>query len=343
MSSSLRFLSPAGAARRLGVSAKALRLYEARGLIVPSRNAAGWRVYGPNEMARAADIVALRALGLGLAQVASVMQGEAEDLAPAMAAHQSVLEGRMRQLAGTLEKVRTMRADLARGHRPTLEELKRLGDANATAGVEFELPWPWGGERFVLHDIRPMNWIVGPLGSGKTRLALRLAEVLPGAQFLGLDRIAETAARLQADPGLQARIDRSLASLVEAGASVCDALVALLAGLEDERAAAWVVDLVEQGLDASTQQALAGHLRRHRSVARPLFLLTRSSTLLDPARCDDAESILFCPANHSPPLRVMPCPGTPGHEAMASLLAAPAVRARTEGVIAWRPAVATAS
>jgi len=39
---------------RLGVSAKALRLYEQRGLIAPLRTAAGWRVYGPDEMARAA-------------------------------------------------------------------------------------------------------------------------------------------------------------------------------------------------------------------------------------------------------------------------------------------------
>jgi DNA-binding transcriptional MerR regulator len=338
--SSLRFLGPAQAARRLGVSAKALRLYEARGLVMPVRNAAGWRSYGPDEMQRAADIVALRALGLGLAQVAAVLNGEAEDLAPAMAAHQRALEARMRQLSGTLEKVRAMRADLARGHRPTLDELKRIGDVDAAVGVEFELPWPWGGERFALHDIRPLNWIVGPLGSGKTRLALRLAEELPGARFIGLDRIGETAARLRSDPSLQQRIDRSLASLVDDGAAASEALVALLAGLEDGQATALVVDLLEQGLDAPTQQALALHLRRHRSVQRPLFLLTRSSTLLDPAQCDDDESILLCPANHSPPLRVVPCAGTPGYEAMASCLAAPSVRARTEGVIAWRPGVA---
>jgi DNA-binding transcriptional MerR regulator len=35
------FLSAADAARRLGVSAKALRLYEERGLIAPGRTSAG--------------------------------------------------------------------------------------------------------------------------------------------------------------------------------------------------------------------------------------------------------------------------------------------------------------
>ena len=42
MNSSAQFLNPAEAARRLGVSVKALRLYEQRGLIAPARTAAGW-------------------------------------------------------------------------------------------------------------------------------------------------------------------------------------------------------------------------------------------------------------------------------------------------------------
>ena len=75
MSSSAQFLNPSEAAIRLGVSAKALRLYEQRGLIAPLRTAAGWRTYGPGEMARAAEIVALRALGLSLNQVAGVLNG----------------------------------------------------------------------------------------------------------------------------------------------------------------------------------------------------------------------------------------------------------------------------
>ncbi|MGC1303958.1 MAG: MerR family transcriptional regulator, partial [Caulobacteraceae bacterium] len=52
------FLNPSEAARRIGVSVKALRLYEARGLVRPVRTAAGWRAYGPDEMARAAEIAA---------------------------------------------------------------------------------------------------------------------------------------------------------------------------------------------------------------------------------------------------------------------------------------------
>ena len=66
MNSSAPFLNASEAASRLGVSAKALRLYEQRGLLAPLRSAAGWRAYGPDEMSRAREIVALRALGFSL-------------------------------------------------------------------------------------------------------------------------------------------------------------------------------------------------------------------------------------------------------------------------------------
>ena len=87
MNASAPYLSPSEAARRLGVSAKALRLYEQRGLVAPLRTAAGWRAYGPDEMARAGEIAALRALGLSLAQVARVLGGDSQGLEPALAAH----------------------------------------------------------------------------------------------------------------------------------------------------------------------------------------------------------------------------------------------------------------
>lgn len=344
MSASARFLNPSEAARRLGVSAKALRLYEQRGLVTPVRSAAGWRAYGPAEMARAAEIAALRALGLSLAQVARVLAGNAQDLEPALAAHQAALETRIRAIAGTVEKLRGLRADLARGQAPASGELARLLEPAAGPDVAFDLPWPWGGEPFELRDIRPLNYIIGPLGSGKTRLARRLAETLPDAAFLGLERLADggaaARARLDADPALQSRVDQALAWLVEDGALASEALVALLAGLESEAPAILVVDMVEQGLDQASQEALIAHLRRRGPGGRPLFLLTRSSAILDLAAVGAEEVIILCPANHSPPTRVAPWPGAPGYEAVATCLASPEVRARTEGVIAWRPQVA---
>jgi DNA-binding transcriptional MerR regulator len=338
------FLNSSAAARQLGVSAKALRLYEQHGLIAPRRTAAGWRAYGPDEMARAGKIATLRALGLSLAQVARVLSDDPQGLEPALAAHQATLEGRIRQLAGAVEKVRDLRAGLAQGKSPTASELMHLLTPTAEFRVAFDLPWPWGGERFELSGVRPLNYITGPLGSGKTRLAKRLAEALPNAIFLGLDRLescgAATQARLDADPALRSRINQALDWLIEDGAAASEALIALLVGLESEGAAVVVVDMVEQGLDQAAQQALIAHLRRRGSSARPLFLLTRSCAILDLAAVGQEEAIIFCPANHSPPISVVPYPGAPGYEAVATCLASPEVRARTEGIIAWRPQVA---
>jgi len=114
----------------------------------------------------------------------------------------------------------------------------------------------------------------------------------------------------------------------------------LLVGLETEGAASVVVDMVEQGLDQATQEALIAWLRSRGPGARPLLLLTRSCAILDLAAVGADEAIILCPANHSVPIRVAPYPGAPGFEAVASCLASPEVRARTEGVIAWRPHVA---
>ena len=344
MSSPAQFLNLSAAAQRLGVTAKALRLYEQRGLVAPTRTAAGWRVYGPDEMARAAEIIALRALGLSLVQIARVLGDNPQGLEPALAAHQATLEGRIRQLVGAVEKVRDLRTGLAQGKPATVRELARLLGPTAEFSVAFDLPWPWGGERFELRDVRPLNYIIGPLGSGKTRLAMRLAESLPDATFLGLDRLEHggAAARVQldADPALKSRVDQTLARLVKDGASTSEALVALLVGLESEGTAVVVVDMVEQGLEQAAQEALIAHLRRRGPGERPLFLLTRSCAILDLAAVGVNESIILCPANHNPPTRVAPYPGAPGYEAVATCLASPQVRARTQGMIAWRPQVA---
>jgi DNA-binding transcriptional MerR regulator len=319
------FLSASDAARRLGISTKALRLYEQRGLLAPVRSDAGWRAYGPKDMERAAEIVALRGLGFSLAQVARVLNGDSKGLEPALASHQATLEVRLNELVAAMDRVRGLRSDLARGDAPTAADLARTLAPMPGLHIAFDLPWPWGGEPFELRDIRPLTYLTGPLGSGKTRLAMRIAEAIDGV-FLDLERAA--------DPALQPKIEPAIDLLVQDGAADTPALRALLAGLVTPKPV--VIDHVEQGLDKATQEALIAHLRRRGPGAPPLFVMTRSVSILDLDALGAEETVLFCPANHAPPFRVAPYPGTPGYEALASCLATPEVRARTEGVRAVR-------
>ncbi len=340
MTTTARFLGPSDAAKQLGVSSKALRLYEQQGLLKPIRTPSGWRTYGPAEMARAAEIVSLRALGLSIALVGRVLRGDSEGLESALGTHQSALEGRIHQLAETVERIRALRADLAQGKAPSVRELARLAQPVGEVSVAFDLPWPWGGERFELRQIQPLNYIIGPLFSGKTRLARAIAQNLPDTIFVGLDRLendgGEAAERVDADYALKSRVDRALGWLVEDGATASPALVSIVVALESGETTNVVIDMVEQGLDQAAQEALIAYMRHRSSKTRAVFLLTRSSAILDLTVVGPDEAIILCPANHSPPTRVVPYPGAPGYEAVATCLASPEVRARTAGVIAIR-------
>ena len=328
MRSSAQFLSPAEAARRLGVSVKALRLYEQRGLLMPRRTEAGWRVYGPDEMACAGEIVALRALGLSLAEIGRALAGNVPELERALTAHQGRMEGEIGRISDALARVRGLRADLVRGQVLGAGELAQVLGRTGAPVVSFELPWPWGGEVFELPSLAPLTYIIGPLGSGKTRLAQRLAAELPGGVFVDLDRANR--------PVDATGVERALTWMVDEGATASPALTALIAALETAGDGPIVVDMVEHQLDQATQEALMVWLRQRGASERPLLLMTRSSAILDLALVGASESIIFCPANHSPPVLVAPFAGAVGYEAMASCLATPEVRARSEGVVVIR-------
>jgi DNA-binding transcriptional MerR regulator len=322
-------LSAAEAARELGVSAKALRLYERRGLLTPLRSAAGWRIYGPAEMDRARDIVALRQLGMGLARIAEVLAAGGEGLAAALADHHADLAQQLNRMTEIVQSVEAAR----RGMMP-------VANPDEGSAVSLQLPWPWDGERFDLPAIKPLTYITGPLGSGKTRLARAIAEAIPNAAFIDLERLTGTGEAMEADPERKARVDAHLRQFAGLGIDPPPALSALVRAIEACDAAVLVIDMVEQGLDHETQQALRRYLRGRSFGERPLFLLTRSSSILDCANVSTEESIIYCPANHDVPIVVEPRKGARGYEAVATCLATPTVRARTEGMIAWRPNVA---
>jgi MerR family transcriptional regulator, thiopeptide resistance regulator len=123
---SARHFGPAEAARRLGVSVKALRLYESRGLVAPLRTAADWRTYGPEQMARLHQVIALKRMGLSLARIAELLAGRARTLSSVLALQEQVLAGEANRVSHALALVRTARARLAKGETLSVDDLATL-------------------------------------------------------------------------------------------------------------------------------------------------------------------------------------------------------------------------
>jgi DNA-binding transcriptional MerR regulator len=128
-----RYLSPAETARRLGLSIKALRLYEARGLLAPKRTEAQWRVYGPEEIARLHQIVALKRLGLRLAEIGALLtSGDA--LARILDLQERVLERESARVGQALAVVRGARAKLEAGVALSIDDLATLTKETTMTG-----------------------------------------------------------------------------------------------------------------------------------------------------------------------------------------------------------------
>jgi DNA-binding transcriptional MerR regulator len=120
------FLSPAEAARRLGVSAKALRLYERHGLVRPRRAENGWRAFGPDQIARLHQVLALKRLGLPLARIAELLTGRLGSLDALLAFQEQTLDRESGRVAHALALVRAARAKLAGGETLSIDDLTTL-------------------------------------------------------------------------------------------------------------------------------------------------------------------------------------------------------------------------
>ena len=118
-------LSPTETARRFGVTIKALRLYESRGLLKPLRSKAGWRTYGPAQVARLHQILALKRLGLSLASIAQLM-ASARTLETVLALQDQALVAEAKRIARGLALIRAARAKLKSGQSLSIDDLATL-------------------------------------------------------------------------------------------------------------------------------------------------------------------------------------------------------------------------
>ncbi len=67
--------------RKTGLTSRALRFYEARGLLKPLRTYSGRRLYGAGELQHIHHILALKRVGLSLAKIAALTGGAPLDSA----------------------------------------------------------------------------------------------------------------------------------------------------------------------------------------------------------------------------------------------------------------------
>jgi DNA-binding transcriptional MerR regulator len=109
-----------------GVSVKALRIYERHGLIAPGRSRAGYRVYGPEDLERLHQVLALRSLGLTLAEIAAFLAGPGDRLAPILEAQEQALHTRIATLTAAATAVAVARHRLAAGEDLSVDDLVTL-------------------------------------------------------------------------------------------------------------------------------------------------------------------------------------------------------------------------
>jgi DNA-binding transcriptional MerR regulator len=113
-------------AARLGVSAKALRVYEREGLISPGRTEAGWRVYGPAQAARLHQIMALRGLGLSLKRIKALLVDDQASLADILALQRDSLAAQRGKLDAAIGLLGLALRALQAGRDLTLDDLTQL-------------------------------------------------------------------------------------------------------------------------------------------------------------------------------------------------------------------------
>lgn len=120
------WLNAAECAGRLGLTVRALRVYERHGLIAPRRTAKNWRLYGAGEIARLNEVLALKRLGLSLSRITELLAGRAVDLNRTLLMQRATLEAQRDRAERSLAIVSALQTKCAAGELVSLDELIQL-------------------------------------------------------------------------------------------------------------------------------------------------------------------------------------------------------------------------
>lgn len=123
-----RTMTVGQAAKRAGVSDKAVRLYESRGLLEPAeRSEAGYRRFTDEDVAVLRFVRQARALGLHLEEIRDIIELQRAGAQPCGKVLQLV-EAHIREIDRTMADLKALRRSLLRARR-TAAESSRNGDA----------------------------------------------------------------------------------------------------------------------------------------------------------------------------------------------------------------------
>jgi DNA-binding transcriptional MerR regulator len=120
-----QWFGPGEAARRLGVTTKALRVYEREGLVIPHRGESRRRLYGPAQIARLHQIIVLRDLGLPLKSIKKLI-GSHSQLRDILRLQRETLESQQDKIRRAIALIETAQRHIDEGRDLSLDDLAIL-------------------------------------------------------------------------------------------------------------------------------------------------------------------------------------------------------------------------
>lgn len=94
--------------RRTGLTSRALRFYESRGLLRPKRTSSGRRLFGPTELERVHQIMMLKRAGLTVAQMQQLFDRKAVDIASLLRAQLDNLSSQAAEIAAAQKLIKAV-------------------------------------------------------------------------------------------------------------------------------------------------------------------------------------------------------------------------------------------
>ena len=116
-------------ARTAGTTVRTLHHYEQVGLLAPTRDPSGHRLYTKRDVRRLGKIKLLRGLGLSLSDIATIIDGSGMSLVRIIRLHKARLEAQKIELGSLLLRLDAVESRLGRGDRVGTDELFSLMEA----------------------------------------------------------------------------------------------------------------------------------------------------------------------------------------------------------------------